>query len=164
MKSVAFLGLAALVGGAAWWFPFGEPTTPQQPVPYPHDKHIALGLACLDCHSYADTQDHAGIPSTAKCMLCHEKIGEGVEGVEALKQYWNDGVEVPWVRVYGFDPRAHVIFRHSSHLRAGVECVTCHGDVATMSTASRAVRHTMGTCLDCHRETGASEDCAACHF
>ena len=48
----------------------------EQPIPYPHNKHIALGLACIDCHSQADTGDRATIPSVKKCLLCHEKVAK----------------------------------------------------------------------------------------
>jgi hypothetical protein len=33
-----------------------------------------------------------------------------------------------------------------------------------MTVVTKQVEHHMGTCLDCHRQQRASEDCAACHF
>lgn len=136
----------------------------EQPIPYPHDKHIALGLACLDCHSRADTSDRATIPSIRKCLLCHEKVANDGPGVRTLLDFAAKGYEAPWRRVYGFDRLAHVKFRHAPHVRAGVTCESCHGDVAKMTVASKAVNHTMGTCLSCHREQRADQDCAACHY
>ncbi len=136
----------------------------QQPVEFPHNRHVGLGLACLDCHSTADTRAAAGMPSVRKCMLCHEKLAADKPGVKRVAEYAAKKREIPWKRVYGFDPEALVKFRHAPHLRAKIDCTTCHGDVARMTVAERAVRHTMGTCLSCHRDRKASEDCASCHF
>ena len=47
----------------------------EQPIAYSHKLHVAGGLACLDCHSTADTGAAATIPSVQKCMLCHGKVG-----------------------------------------------------------------------------------------
>jgi hypothetical protein len=85
-------------------------------------------------------------------------------GVQAVRQYAERGREIPWVRVYKFAVAAHAKFRHAPHVRAKIECSTCHGNVAEMTVATRQVQHTMGTCLSCHRENQASEDCAACHY
>lgn len=136
----------------------------QQPIEFPHNKHIEQGLACIDCHSRVDTRPEAGMPSVSKCMLCHEKVATDGPGVQILRDYAERKREVPWVRVYQFSKEAHVKFRHVSHVRAGVQCETCHGDVRQMTVVTKQVEHHMGTCLTCHRENQASEDCAACHF
>ena len=136
----------------------------EQPVSFPHNKHILLGLACLDCHSTADQQAAAGIPSVRKCMLCHEKLATNKPGVQKVRDYAARGIEIPWQRVYGFDASALVKFRHAPHYRAKIDCAACHGDVAKATVAVLAVKHTMGTCLSCHRQYKATEDCAACHY
>jgi hypothetical protein len=137
----------------------------QQPVEFPHNQHVAkAGLECIDCHITVDTRDEAGMPSVAKCMFCHEKVATEGPGVQKLRQFAEKKREIPWVRVYEFNRSGHVMFRHSPHVRAGVECSTCHGNVAEMTVATAQVKHTMGTCLTCHRQQKASEDCAACHF
>jgi len=97
-------------------------------------------------------------------MLCHAAIATEHPEVQKLAGYMERGEEPLWVRVYGFTPEAHVIFRHAAHVKAGVECATCHGELSEMTVAEPAVHHDMGTCLNCHREMGASEDCAACHY
>lgn len=136
----------------------------QQPIAYSHKQHIAMGLACLDCHSSADTQAAATIPSVRKCMLCHAKLGADKPEIQKLAGYAKSGREIPWERVYGFLPKAAVKFQHSPHTRAGVVCATCHGDMTVATTAQPLVKHTMGTCLTCHRANKASEDCATCHY
>jgi len=139
-------------------------TLAEQPVPFPHNRHMSLGLACLDCHSAADYHDSATLPSVRKCMLCHEKLATNKPDVRKVHDYAARGIEIPWERVYGFPPSASVKFRHSPHYRASISCAVCHGDVGQGTVAVLAVRHTMGTCLTCHRQRGATQDCAACHY
>lgn len=136
----------------------------EQPVAYSHKQHIALGLQCLDCHSSADTAAAATIPTVHKCMLCHAKIATARPEIKKLAAFAGTKREIPWRRVYGFPPEALVKFQHAPHFRAKIECGTCHGDMTQALTADRLVKHTMGTCLSCHRQNKASEDCAACHY
>jgi hypothetical protein len=136
----------------------------QQPIAYSHKLHLALGLACLDCHSSADTGDAATLPSVTKCMLCHAKVATDKPEIRKLAAYAANGREVPWERVYGFDPQALVKFRHAAHFRAKIACATCHGDMTQATTAERVVNHNMGSCVACHRQNKASDDCATCHY
>ena len=121
-------------------------------------------MQCIDCHIGADIRDTAGIPSVQKCMLCHAKLAIKKPEVQKIIRYANKDIEIPWVRVYGFSPDAHVKFRHAPHYQAGITCSSCHGDLTKATVAERTVNHTMGSCLTCHRQKRASEDCAACHF
>ncbi len=123
-----------------------------------------MGLACVDCHIGADVHADATIPSVTKCMLCHAKLGRDKAEVKKVIQYSNQKIEIPWQRVYRFKPSAHVLFKHAPHYRAGIQCATCHGDVAQMTVALKAVNHNMGSCLTCHRQNHAPEDCATCHY
>jgi len=135
-----------------------------QPIAYSHKQHIALGLYCLDCHSSADTGAAATIPSVRKCMLCHAKIAAGKPEIQKLAAFAKNQREIPWQRVYGFAPEALVKFQHAPHARAKIDCTTCHGDMGQAFTAERLVKHDMGTCLSCHRQYKATEDCVACHY
>jgi hypothetical protein len=136
----------------------------QQPIAFPHNKHIKMGMECVDCHIGADTRASAGIPSVTKCMLCHAKLGRDKAEVKKVIDYANQKIEIPWQRVYSFDVSAHVKFKHAPHYQAGIGCATCHGDMANATVAEKVVHHNMGTCLTCHRQKNASEDCAACHY
>jgi hypothetical protein len=135
-----------------------------QPIAYSHKQHIALGLQCLDCHISADNGAAATIPSVHKCMLCHAKIATSKPEIQKLAGYANGKREVPWQRVYGFPPESLVKFQHGPHFRAKIDCATCHGDMTQATTADRLVKHNMGTCVSCHRQKKAPEDCAACHY
>jgi hypothetical protein len=135
-----------------------------QPIAYSHKQHLALGLDCLDCHITADTGPAASIPSVRKCMLCHAKIATDKPEVRKIAAYAEHNREIPWQRVYGFPRESLVKFQHAPHYRARIGCATCHGDMTKVDTAQATVKHNMGTCLSCHRQYKASEDCAACHY
>jgi hypothetical protein len=136
----------------------------QQPIAYSHKLHISKGLACLDCHIGTDVQAAATIPSVTKCMLCHAKLAKDKSEIKKIAAYSDKGQDIPWVRVYGFEPNALVKFQHAPHVKKGVQCSTCHGDMTVADTAQRLVKHNMGTCIACHRANKASDDCSTCHY
>ncbi len=137
---------------------------PVQPIAYTHKVHLARGLECTDCHTGVDQGPDAGIPSVKLCMTCHQVIAVDRPEIKKVAGYLERGEEIPWRRVYGFSPSAHVKFNHAPHIRAGVACASCHGDMTKQTVAVRAVNLTMGYCLACHRQRKASIDCTTCHF
>jgi hypothetical protein len=142
----------------------GRRATPIQPIAFPHNKHVAKGIACTVCHVGVNKGPVAGIPSDKLCMHCHEFLVTDRPGVQKLASYFDAGLDVPWQRVYGFSASAHVKFNHAPHIRAGVDCSRCHGEVSSMTVAVRAVQINMGFCVSCHRARQASTDCITCHF
>ena len=129
----------------------------EQPIGFSHTAHIEkASMQCTDCHEGATSRDSAGLPSIRKCMLCHQFIATDLPEVVRLSKYWE--------RIYGFAKTAAVQFRHAPHARAEIACSQCHGDVASMTVAVKAVTHTMGSCIQCHRDNSATDDCLACHF
>jgi Cytochrome c7 and related cytochrome c len=135
-----------------------------QPIPFPHKTHIAKKAVCADCHESADKGPIAGIPSVKTCMICHSQIATDKPLIKQVTGYADKGIEIPWQRVYGFTREAHVRFNHAPHIRASVDCKTCHGDLAVMTVAERAVNHNMGFCVNCHTAKHASNDCLTCHY
>jgi hypothetical protein len=135
-----------------------------QPIPFPHKTHIDKKAVCADCHESADKGPIAGIPSVKTCMICHSQIATDRPLIKQVTGYSEKGIEIPWQRVYGFTREAHVRFNHAPHIRASVECTTCHGDVAKQTVAERSVDHNMGFCVNCHKAKNASNDCLTCHF
>ena len=67
------------------------------------------------------------------------------------------GIDLNWHRVYDYFPESHVRFEHAPHIRAKVECATCHGNQAEQTVARRAVNMDMGFCVNCHKETAGVE-------
>ncbi len=146
---------------------FGMRASAQQPIPFPHQTHIEKAmLKCTEtCHESVEKGPSAGIPGVKTCMICHDSIATDRPLIMKItNDYYKKNVDLPWQRVYGFTPEAHVRFNHAPHIRAKVECTSCHGDVAKMTVAERKVDHSMGFCVDCHRERKASNDCLTCHF
>jgi hypothetical protein len=140
---------------------------PQQPIEFPHDIHTSpqVGLECNVCHSGVTRGPNAGIPTVSVCMGCHEDTGDPKDPrIQSLRDHSMRGEDLAWQRVYGFNEESHVRFNHSPHIRAKVECATCHGDVTKMTVAQRAIDHTMNFCITCHKQKGASNDCLTCHY
>jgi Cytochrome c7 and related cytochrome c len=143
---------------------FAIRSKPEQPIPFPHKTHIEKKAECTDCHESVEKGPVAGIPSVKTCMICHSQIATDHPLIKQVTDYSNKGIEIPWQRVYGFTREAHVRFNHAPHIRASVDCATCHGEVAKQTVAERVVDHNMGFCVNCHRAKNASNDCLTCHF
>ena len=144
---------------------FGAHPNAEQPIPFPHAVHIAKGLTCTDyCHESASKGPIAGLPSVKTCMICHDAIATDRPIIQQLADYQKRGVDISWQRVYGYTAEAHVRFNHAPHLRANVNCATCHGNVAQQTVAQRVIDLNMGFCVTCHRAKQASNDCLTCHF
>ena len=106
----------------------------------------------------------AGLPSINTCMICHSQIATDRPLIQQLAAMQEKGVDLAWQRVYDYPREAHVRFDHAPHIRARVECSTCHGNQAQQQVAVRAVNMDMAFCVNCHREKQASNDCLTCHY
>ena len=62
--------------------------------------------------------------------------------IKKVAAYQARGEDIPWVRVYDYSASAHLKFNHAPHIRAGVDCSNCHGDMTKQTTAERAVNLT----------------------
>jgi len=123
---------------------------PPQPVPYSHALHVGqLGLDCRYCHNTVEESKHSAIPPTQTCMNCHAKVWPASEKLEPVRDSYDTGMSVDWVRVH--DLPDFVYFNHSAHVQRGIGCVSCHGRVDKMETVRQDQPLTMGWCLDCHR-------------
>jgi len=98
------------------------------------------------------------------CMSCHRTVATNRPRIRQITQMREEGRDFAWKRVFGYPAQSHVRFNHAPHIRAKVECSTCHGNIATQRTAQRNVDMTMGFCVNCHRERKAPDDCLTCHF
>jgi hypothetical protein len=153
--------LILLIATAA--FAFRRSPVVPQPVAFPHKTHVANQMECLSCHTNADRSIAATFPSVTDCMVCHENIKTDSPEIKKLAAYATRNEEPPWVRVYGFEQEADVYFSHKRHVKASVDCSTCHGDMANAIEMRQQVHWTMGKCVDCHREKKVSVECLTCH-
>ena len=108
-----------------------------QPIAYTHTVHLAKGLPCTFCHVGVDQGPEARIPGVTVCMSCHSSIATDRPEIKKIAAYKARGEEIPWVRVYNYSASAHVRFNHAPHIRAGVDCAACHGDMTKQTTAER---------------------------
>ncbi len=138
--------------------------TPEQPIAYDHQVHIEAGLECVRCHRGAEEGVRAGMPSVQACAGCHRREIPDHPEVQKVMLANENRAPIRWVKVNVIPDSAMVHFNHRAHARAGIECLTCHGDVASM-TVAEPVRNVadMGWCVECHRDNEASDDCLACH-
>ena len=134
----------------------------EQPLPYSHKTHLALGMKCRDCHTIADPGFLAGYPDEAKCMACHTAIKTDSPHIKRLAEFSAAGKRVPWVKIYRVPD--YVWFSHASHADdAAIECESCHGPVATREVLFKEKPTSMIACMDCHAKNGAPNDCDLCH-
>ena len=134
-----------------------------QPIAFSHSHHVTeIGIDCQFCHAYARRGPVAGIPSVQRCAGCHSVVLSEEPEILRVLEYWENEEPIPWVRVH--DLPDHVRFTHKAHVRAGVGCETCHGDVAGMEAAVQVESLSMGWCVSCHEDRGATRDCLACHY
>jgi hypothetical protein len=142
------------------WFPYDP--APTQPIAFSHQIHVSrVGLPCTFCHIYVDKSRRAGVPSVQKCMSCHSVIAVDRPEIKKLHRYWNDKEPIPWVKVHNMP--GHVYFSHKRHVKAGLECSACHGEIKNVSVVRRVSSLKMGFCVTCHRAKKASLDCLTCH-
>lgn len=145
--------VTAMVAGV--WYYFSPEYTdvgyaPEQPVPYSHKLHAGqLGLDCQYCHSQVFNSKQANVPATQTCMNCHEQIASDSENLAEIRESWETGQPVEWVRVHNLPDYAY--FNHAAHVNVGVGCETCHGRVDRMEVVFQKEPLSMSWCLDCHR-------------
>lgn len=142
----------------------GQRPIGEQPIEFPHNTHIGKEIACEVCHEGVMTGPVAGLPGVRTCMICHEAIATDRPRIQQITAMRDKGLDLQWSRVYGYVPAAHVKFNHAPHIRAKVECATCHGNIAEQTIAQRNVDLDMGFCVTCHRQNNAPDDCLTCHF
>jgi hypothetical protein len=137
---------------------------PVQPIAFSHRIHAGDNqIPCRYCHMYAETSRVAGVPNVKRCMGCHAVIKTDSPEIKKVAAYWESKEPIPWVKVHNLPD--HVYFPHKRHIRAGLDCALCHGDIAAMKIVERVSSLKMGWCLDCHtqRKVKNGSDCWTCH-
>lgn len=143
--------------------PVYVPPPPEQPLPYSHKQHLALGLTCAACHSMPEPGQAATLPPTATCMTCHARVKADSPAIQKLATAHAAGEAIPWTRVYKVPD--FVFFSHKVHTTgaAAAGCDVCHGPVSDMDVMQRVRDISMPACMDCHQQKQASVRCDACH-
>lgn len=141
---------------------------PPQPIQFPHDQHVNLGIPCLYCHSGALRGDSAGLPTVAMCNGCHQQTRKTNSETDKLAAFVKNSEPITWVPVAILPD--FVFFSHSPHITAGINCENCHGEVSRMTVAVPQ-KMVMGWCLNCHSTRARNNsvmltrltDCVTCH-
>jgi len=152
-------------GTQAISFGYNKNYQPEQPLPFQHSLHAGTyQIPCLYCHVNAPKSQHATVPSVNVCMNCHVAVKTDSPFIKKLRESFEAGVSVPWVKVHLLPD--FVKFNHSPHIKKGVACQTCHGPVETMEKIYQATDLSMGWCVNCHRkpENNAPTNCSTCHY
>ena len=149
---------------------------PRQPLAFSHRVHAGENhIGCTACHAYAERGPVAGIPSMARCRGCHRFVREDSQSpqvdaeLKALARELAEDRLISWVRVHRVPD--HVFFTHARHVRSGVTCRECHGEVESMDVVRQVAPLSMGWCLECHRRKQAERpverarltECVTCH-
>ena len=150
-------------------------TPPEQPIHFPHNLHVRLGIQCLYCHPGALRGPSPGLPTQTKCWGCHQQIAKTFdpnfpELSEKLVGYIERNEPIPWVPVAQVPDFVH--FTHRPHIAAGLNCENCHGDMTQVEIAENPQVLNMGWCLNCHKTRFADDpekltkltDCGTCHY
>jgi hypothetical protein len=135
---------------------------PEQPIKYSHQIHVEKNkIECQYCHSGVAKSPYATMPSVESCMGCHKVVKTDSPEIKKLTEYFKSGQPIPWKPVTNLPE--HVNFTHERHIKAGVGCQNCHGQMQKVDEAEKVSSLKMGLCVSCHREKGASIDCLVCH-
>lgn len=127
---------------------------PTQPVPFSHKQHVGeLGLDCRYCHSYVEVSSHSNVPTNQTCFNCHGpdklQVKKESEKLAQVRHANDSDTPINWIKVHKAPD--YVYFNHSVHVNRGISCVSCHGQINEMEVVHHDKPHSMGWCLDCHR-------------
>lgn len=162
--ALAGIGSLLLLALITWSYSFFHQThiAPQQPIPFSHRVHAQVKkISCLLCHENARSSARSGVPPLETCMLCHSRIIINYPPIETLRRHYFEQEPILWEKIYSLPD--FVYFNHAIHLNRSIDCSRCHGNVSLMDRVAEVIPHTMGFCIGCHRETGATVDCFTCH-
>ena len=135
---------------------------PEQPLPFSHKTHTALGLVCQTCHTNPDPGTMMTFPTTESCMMCHVAVGTDTTAIKELHAFAESEREIPWTRVYVVTPGVN--WNHRAHLNSGAQSETCHGAVSRVEAMSESTAVlAMASCIGCHEAHEAETACVTCH-
>jgi hypothetical protein len=92
-------------------------------------------------------------------MGCHASIKSDSPHIRKLVDFAKEKKPVPWVRVYKLPD--FVWFSHKVHAKTA--CETCHGPVGEREVVRQEKPTNMTSCMSCHDETEAPNECNTCH-
>ncbi|MDQ1265766.1 MAG: hypothetical protein QG635_918 [Bacteroidota bacterium] len=145
-----FLLILITIGFGYDYYVKGTGYMPVQPVAFSHRSHIEkYEIKCIYCHWTVETSKFASVPTTKACLVCHIALKNETKLMAAVNESFEKKLPLKWNRIYRLPD--YTRFDHSRHIRAQIDCSSCHGEVEKMDTLYRIRELTMKWCLDCHR-------------
>lgn len=144
---------------------------------------IPSANVCMNCHKFV-TAPIVNVKAEDELATKEKRKPKQIISSELQKLYAAVGLDnemksdpkkkpmpIQWTQVHNL--QSFVYFNHSAHVTVGVDCQTCHGEVATMERVRQVADLSMGWCVNCHREANAkgikgkqvyaSISCVTCH-
>ena len=169
---IGLLIVGLVVLSLAVWGVSLTQTSPEQPIQFPHNRHVNFGIQCLYCHPGAARGPVAGLPTQTKCWGCHQQmqITKTSALLQPLVRAVDNNEPIQWVPVAIVPDFVH--FNHRPHIAAGLNCENCHGDMSKKTVATLEQTVNMGWCLNCHKAKTENDpvkrtkllDCGTCHY
>src|SRR4030095_8715924 len=131
---------------------------PKRDIPFSHATHAREEIACIACHSDAESENRAGMPDKEVCLTCH-----GPKTDRPPKPYEEKIAQANPLTFPRWNKSPDVVFSHSKHIAKGYECQVCHGKVEETGELDAGVVANMDGCIACHAKDGIKNDCATCH-
>lgn len=160
--AAAGMGGAVTTIGVVWYYftpKFWEAGyMPDQPgAGFNHQIHAGkLGIDCRYCHTKVEESPEANVPNVATCYGCHaetllDSTLPAEQKVGFVREAWKSDTSIEWRRVHKL-PDYVKNFPHHVHVKAGVSCYSCHGQIMGMPEVFQSEPLSMGWCLECHRD------------
>lgn len=155
------IGGATVTVAGVWYYAtpafFEVGYMPTQPGSgFNHQIHAGkLGLDCRYCHTKIEESPEANIPNVATCYGCHAtgRVSSQIvsdDKAAFIREAYEADASIEWRRIHKL-PDYVRNFPHHVHLKAGVSCFSCHGQIMGMPVVYQAESLAMGWCLECHR-------------
>jgi len=128
---------------------------------FSHRVHVVdQELDCESCHVDAQSEESPGMPALAQCALCHAELDAEKPPERKVEVFFGaQGYLAARRGALGDEP----IFSHVGHIAAGLECASCHSGVEQNDDVLTLARASMASCVECHEQRQAPNDCASCH-
>ncbi|MBI3819530.1 MAG: hypothetical protein HY286_12615 [Planctomycetes bacterium] len=127
-------------------------------IPFSHATHIKKEMTCEACHSDAESEDRAGMPSRDVCITCHD-----IKPDKTPKDFEKVIVASTELKFPEWNKLVDLKFSHKTHVAKMYKCADCHGDVEQSTDLDESVIVKMDACIACHAKEGRKTDCASCH-
>lgn len=127
-------------------------------IQFSHEAHAKKEVACIACHEGAEESDRAGMPTKDVCLTCHAEKKD-----QPLKDFEKKIAETPELTFDLWNKSPDLKFSHAKHFEKGYACKDCHGAVEETRSLGEDVVASMATCIECHTEKKAANECATCH-